>query len=128
MPVNQSIAWPSRVSTRRQRFIRRSACTLPLKNAVRLAADVCFGFQCRRLQGTSLWSKTQRAWLGSKTFLDWAMRAEDIDILWTVATAVGAPQEVQPLRDAVREELAAYWAELMAALPRGTEPPWLPLP
>lgn len=127
-PVLAARTKPSRVSTGRQRSIRRQSCRLPLKSAVRLAVDVCFQFKCRTSQGKALWSRTERAWLGSKTFLHWAMSLEDIDIPWAVATAAGAPGDIDQLRSAVRTELASYWAERLAALPDSEQPRWLPLP
>jgi hypothetical protein len=119
---------PPHASTGRQRAIRRHACKLPLKNAVRLAVDVCFRFRCRTVQGKALWSETERVWLGSDTFLYWALSLADFDIPWAVATAAGAPQDVEQLRGAVRTELVSYWAERIAALPHRELPRWLPLP
>jgi hypothetical protein len=66
--------------------------------------------------------------MGSDTFLHWAVRIEDIDIPWAVATAVGAPEDIEHLRCAVLTELAAYWADRMTALPCREQPHWLPLP
>jgi hypothetical protein len=119
---------PPHVSTGRQRAIRRHACKLPLKNAVRLAVDVCFRFRCRTLQGKALWCETEHVWLGSDTFLHWALWLEDFDIPWSVATAAGAPKDVEQLRGAVRKELVSYWDDRIAALPRSEWPRWLPLP
>ncbi len=124
----QTTRTPSHVSTGRQRAIRRHACKLPLKNAVRFAVNVCFRFRCRTTQGKALWSETERVWLGSDTFLYWALSLEDFDIPWAVATAAGAPQDVEQLRGEVRRELVSYWADRIAALPRREWPRWLPLP
>lgn len=120
--------WPPHAPTGRQRSLRRHSCSLQLKHAVRCAVDVCFRFKCRSILGKALWSETERAWLGSDTFLHWALWLEDINIPWTVATAVGAPEDVGELRRAVHTELASYWSDRMAALPRGEAPHWLPLP
>ncbi|MGA2259220.1 MAG: hypothetical protein ABSG53_31490 [Thermoguttaceae bacterium] len=117
-----------RVSTCRQRSIRRRARQYSLKKAVRFAVDVCFRFSGRAVQVKALWSETERVWLGSKTFLDWAMWIENIDIPWVVATAAGAPTDVEELRDAVLAELNSYWADRLAALPSKERPNWLPLP
>jgi hypothetical protein len=118
----------SHASTGRQRAIRHQACKLPLKNAVRLAVDVCFRFRRRTVQGKALWSEAERVWLGSDTFLYWALSLEDFDIPWAVATAAGAPQDGEQLRCAVRKELVSYWADRIAALPGSDWPRWLPLP
>ena len=117
-----------RVSTSRQRSIRRHVRRYPLQEAVRFAADVCFKFTGRAVQTKALWSATERVWLGSKTFLDWAMCAENIDIPWSVATAEGAPQDAEELREVVLEELNAYWADRLETLPPQERPHWLPLP
>jgi hypothetical protein len=117
-----------RVSTCRQRSIRRRARRFPLKKAVRFAADVCFRFSGRAVQVKALWSETERVWLGSKTFLDWAMSVENIDIPWVVATAVGAPTDLEQLRGEVLAELNCYWSDCLAALPSKERPNWLPLP
>jgi hypothetical protein len=116
------------VLTGRQRSIRRHARGLPLKHAVRSAVDVCFRFTCRTVEGKALWSETEQAWLGKNTFLHWALWLKDIDIPWAVATATGAPEDLERLREAVRKELTSYWTERMAALPRRSQPHWLPLP
>jgi hypothetical protein len=99
-----------------------------LKKAIRFAVDVCFHFNCRAAQGKALWCETERVWLGSDTFLHWAIWVDDINIPWAVATATGAPKDVEQLRGEVLRELAAYWADRMAALPRRGKPHWLPLP
>ncbi len=117
-----------RVSTCRQRSIRRRARHYSLKEAVRFAADVCFRFSGRAVHTKALWSDTERVWLGNKTFLDWAMCIENIDIPWAVATATGAPEDVGELREAVLTELNSYWADCLAALPAQERPHWLPLP
>ena len=83
-----------RVSTCRQRSIRRRASRYSLKRAVRFAVDVCFRFSGRAVQVKALWSETERVWLGSKTFLDWSMFIENIDIPWAVATAAGCAEDV----------------------------------
>ena len=117
-----------RISTFRPRSIRRRVCRCSLKKAVRLAVDVCFRFSGRAVQGKALWSERERVWLGSKTFLDWAMWIENIDIPWAVATAAGAPTDVEQLRNAVLAELNCYWTNRLAVLPSREWPNWLPLP
>ena len=124
----QTAPRPPRVSTCRQRSIRRRARRYSLKEAVRYAVDVCFRFTGRAVQVKALWSETERVWLGSKTFLDWAMCLENIDIPWAVATAAGAPEDPGQLREAVLEELHAYWTDRLKALPSKERPHWLPLP
>ena len=114
--------------TGRQRSIRRHSRGLPLKRAVRFSVDALFEFNWRATQAKALWSETERVWLGSDTFLHWAIWDADIDIPWVVATAAGAPEDAERLREAVREELVAYWADRLAALPRKGRPHWLPLP
>ena len=117
-----------RVSTCRQRSIRRRARRFSLQEAVRFAVDVCFRFSGRAVQVKALWSETERVWLGSKTFLDWSMWIENIDIPWAVATAAGAPKDVEQLREAVLLELNSYWADRLETLPSKERPHWLPLP
>jgi hypothetical protein len=124
-PTNPS--HPS-LATGRQATIRRSSCGLPLKHAVRSAVDVCFHFSFRTVHGEALWSATERVWLGKHTFLHWALWLADINIPWTVSTAAGAPHDAEQLRGAVLAELASYWADQIAALPRRNKPHWLPLP
>ena len=127
------VAFPSasrspRSATCRQRSIRRRARRYSLRQAVRLAVDVSFRFSGRAKHFKALWSDTERVWLGSKTFLDWSMLIENIDIPWAVATAAGAPEDVEELRDAVLAELNDYWANRLAVLPSRERPNWLPLP
>ncbi|MGA2030930.1 MAG: hypothetical protein ABSG68_01635 [Thermoguttaceae bacterium] len=124
----QTIPQARSICTGRQRFIRRHSCGLPLKDAVRFAVDACFHFNGRAMHGKALWSQTERVWLGSDTFLHWAIWLEEINIPWTVATAAGAPRGMERLRGAVLAELASYWADRLASLPYQTEPRWLPLP
>jgi len=124
----QSAPRPPRVSTCRQRSIRRRARRFPLKKAVRFAVDVCFRFTGRATQVKALWSETERVWLGSKTFLDWSMWIENIDIPWVVATSADAPQDEEQLREVVLAELNEYWANQLAVLPSKERPNWLPLP
>jgi hypothetical protein len=116
------------ISTHRQRVLRRDSRKWALGTAVRNAVEVCFRFKFRALQSQSLWSARERVWMGCDTFLHWSLQLEDIDIPWTVATSIGAPEDLDGLRSAVRIELLAYWAEQLAALPRGDNPHWLPLP
>jgi len=117
-----------RVSTCRQRSIRRRTRHYSLKQAVRFAVDVCFRFSGRATQVKALWSETERVWLGSKTFLDWSMCIENIDIPWAVATSAGAPEDVEELREAVLVELNSYWTNRLTVLPTKDRPNWLPLP
>jgi hypothetical protein len=112
----------------RQRSVRRRASGRPLQNAVRLAADTFFQFTHRAKRSKALWSDTDHVWLGSKTFLDWAMSEKEINIPWVVAKASDAPHAADELREAVHGELVAYWADRMASLPSKSNPRWLPLP
>jgi hypothetical protein len=112
----------------RQRSIRRHCRALSLKEATRYAVDICFSFSCRATESKSLWSETERVWLGRETFLHWAINLDDINIPASVNSAVAAPHDKEKLCDAVRAELTAYWTEQIAALPRRTRPRWLPLP
>jgi hypothetical protein len=114
--------------TASQRSIRRRASSRYLRGAVRLAAHASFRFTHRAKVAEALWSRNQRVWMGSKTFLHWAMCDPDIDIPWLVAGATDAPETASELHEAVRVELIAYWTEQLAALPRKSTPPWLPLP
>jgi len=95
---------------------------------VRSAVNVFFHFDRRATHGTALWSETERVWMGSQTFLYWAIRDAEIDIPWAVATASDAPEDVDLLREAVRVELLSYWKNQIASLPRRVFPRWLPLP
>ena len=128
--MTQALATPSsrQASTGRQRSIRRHCRGLSLRPAVRHAVDVCFRFKCRAVEGKALWSDTERVWLGSHTFLHWAICLADIDIPWAVATAAGAPADMEQLTDVVRAELDSYWTERLSVLPRRQRPHWLPLP
>ncbi len=124
----QSVPRLPRITTYRQRSIRRRAQRYSLKQAVRFAVDVCFRFSGRAVQVKALWSETERVWLGSKTFLDWSMWIENIDIPWVVATAAGAPKDAAQLRQEVLVELNSYWTNRLAVLPSKERPNWLPLP
>ena len=86
------------------------------------------GSAARRVHSKALWSEKERVWLGSKTFLDWSMSIENIDIPWVVAQAAGAPADDEELREAVLAELNSYWANRLAELPSKALPNWLPLP
>jgi hypothetical protein len=118
----------TRASTGRQQRLRQQSCRLPLGRAIRLAVNSYYRFKGRSIHGKSLWSASERVWIGLDTFLHWSLNLEDIDIPWAVATAVGAPQDVEELRDAVHLELVSYWANRLKALPRQEFPAWLPLP
>jgi hypothetical protein len=93
-----------------------------------LAVDARFQFTHRATHARALWCQSERVWLGSRTFLDWAMCEADIDIPWLVAQATDAPQTTDELRKAVRAELSALWAEQLTALPQKSTPRWPPLP
>jgi hypothetical protein len=101
---------------------------LRFRAAVRLAAGSLFGFTHRSAQGKALWSDNVSVWLGSATFLHWAMDEVHIDIPRIVAETDGAPDNVDELHEAVRGELTAYWADCLASLPSKSTPAWLPLP
>jgi hypothetical protein len=112
----------------RQRRVRLRACQLCFKAAVRLAADALFGFTHRAPDGDALWSNTVSVWLGSATFIHWAMGEVDIDIPRIVADTDGAPENANELHATVHAELAAYWADCLASLPPKSTPGWRPLP
>jgi len=114
--------------TARQRSVRSRSNRASLECAVRFAVDVFFRFKYRSTRANALWCETERVWLGSQTFIHWALWDADIGIPWTVATATDAPQNPDELREAVRAELTAYWALQMASLPPTEQPCWLPLP
>ena len=124
----QSIGRPPSGLSARQWSVRRRASGRSLRHAVRLAAFVFFRFTHRRKQGNALWSAAEHVWLGSETFLYWAMFDTGIDIPCVVATAEDAPETPDELCERVRAELALYWADQMASLPRRERPAWLPLP
>lgn len=117
-----------RQPTYRQRRRRYRSRRLTLESAVRHAVDVFFRFTDRDSPSKSLWSETERVWLGRATFLDWAFRDPEIDIPWVVARAANAPPEAGDLLQAVRNELTAYWTIQSARLPSERKPRWLPLP
>ncbi len=112
----------------RQRSVRRHCAGMPLRQAVRSAVRAYFHFTHRATRSKALWCETERVWLGSQTFLHWALCDADIDVPWSVAAACDAPEESDQLRAAVRDELAAYWTSQAARLPRMEQPGWLPLP
>ena len=115
-------------ATFRQRSVRCRARHLHLRAAVRLAVRAFFRFTHSARDGKALWSQHEQVWLGSQTFLHWAMRDDDMDIPRLVADAAGAPEETDELDGEVRRELLAYWAEQVAELPAKSTPRWLPLP
>jgi len=119
---------PPNGPTHRQLSVRRRASRLYLRRAVRLAARAFFHFTHRAKRVDALWSHREGVWMGRKTFLHWAMRDGGIAIPWIVAEVADAPQTADDLREAVRAELIAYWAEQLAALPRKSTPAWPPLP
>jgi hypothetical protein len=114
--------------TPRQLSVRRRASRLYLHAAVRLAAHAFFRFTHRAENAEALWSHGEGVWLGSQTFLHWAMCDAGIDVPWVVGEATDAPETADELRETVRAELIAYWAEQLAALPRKSTPVWCPLP
>lgn len=124
----QRIPPPPSSPTRRQRSVRHRARKLYLHGAVRLAADSFFRFTHRAKQGEALWSHSERVWLGSRTFLNWAMCDDRIAIPWLVAGVADAPERKDEFHKAVRAELIAYWGEQLDALPQKSTPAWLPLP
>jgi hypothetical protein len=124
----QRAALAENARTMRQRIVRYRASQLPWRVAVRMAARAFFHFTHRARSDKALWSESERVWLGSQTFLHWAMSDDDIDIPWLVAGVSGAPEEADELESAVRRELLAYWGEQLAALPQKSTPRWLPLP
>ena len=124
----QQIPPPLNGPTLRQQSVRHRASGLYLRGAVRLAARVFFRFTHRAKTAEALWSRSERVWLGRKTFLDWAMCDAGIAIPWLVAEVADAPETADDLHEAVRAELIAYWAEQLADLPGKSTPGWPPLP
>lgn len=112
----------------RQRSVQRRARQMSFRPAVWLAADALFGFTHRATNAKALWCETVRVWLGRTTFLDWAMDESDINIPRIVHKSTGAPDALDELQKAVREELMAYWADHLTSLPRKSTRAWLPLP
>ncbi len=127
MNTHSTLPLPNR-PTVRQRSLRCRSGRLSLEEAVRVAVDAFFGFKYCAPRTGALWCETEHVWLGSETFLYWALSDSDIDIPWVVATAVGAPPGADDLREAVRAELTSYWGDRMRCLPRMDHPRWLPLP
>ena len=119
---------PPNGPTARQRSVRHRARRLYLHAAVRLAVLAFFRFTHRAERTKALWSHREGVWMGSQTFLNWAMSDGHIDIPWTVAEAADAPDTADELRAAVRNELRAYWADQLASLPAKASPKWPPLP
>lgn len=119
---------PGHAHSGRQKAVRRHSVGLPLKSAVRFAAQVFFHFDRRASGRNSLWSAAQRVWMGSETFMHWAILDAEIDIPWLVATAAGLPEDEGQQREAIRRELVDYWTDRIAVLPTGGRPRWLPLP
>ena len=112
----------------RQLSVRHRASRLYLHAAVRLAAQAFCRFTHLAKGAEALWSHGEGVWLGSPTFLHGAMCDAGIDIPWMMAEATDAPETADELREAVRAELIAYWAEPLAALPRKSTAPWPPFP
>ena len=127
MKAQRVLPPPSR-PTLRQRSVRHRASRLSLRRGVRLATDAFFDFTHRAEHAKALWSQCDRVWLGSQTFLNWAMCDASIDIPWLVAEVGDAPKTVDELHKAVRAELVAYWAEQLDSLPPKSTPHWPPLP
>lgn len=117
-----------RRSTHRQRLRRQRSRGLSLRAAVRRAVDLFFHFTRRDALRKAMWSESERVWLGRTTFLDWALCDPEIDLPWVVGTAADAPAGSDDLRQAVRDELTAYWTVQASRLPCGSKPRWLPLP
>lgn len=124
----QRIPLPQQDPSPRQRSVRNRASRLYLHGAVRLAVEAFFHFTHRAEVSNALWSHSERVWMGSKTFFNWAMCDAGIDLPWLVAGVADAPETTDELHEAVRAELAAYWKEQLAALPRKSTPAWPPLP
>ena len=126
--------WAQRISSApddlsaRQRRIQCRSRRLCFKAAVRLAADALFGFTHRATHGKALWSDSVCVWMGSATFIHWAMGEVHIDIPRLVAETDDAPDNADELHEAVHAELLAYWADCLASLPSKSTPGWLPLP
>lgn len=125
---HQRIPLPQDDPTPRQRSVRNRVSRLSLDGAVRFAADAFFHFTHRAEMTNALWSRSERVWMGSKTFLNWAMCDGGIDLPWLVGGVADAPEATDEFHKAVRAELTAYWKEQLAALPRKSTPTWPPLP
>jgi hypothetical protein len=126
--ILDSSAVAPRRRTHRQRTRQRRSRRLTLAIAVRHAVDVFFRFTQRDTRSKSLWSETERVWMGRATFMDWALRDPEIDIPWIVAMAADAPATADKFQAAVDSELKAYWTMQSACLPSDKKPRWLPLP
>ena len=127
--MNSSLGFSSAGGpTQCQQSIRRRLNQVSFRRAVRRAADVFFRFQYRASKGPALWCGTHRVWMGSETFLHWAILDGQIDIPWVVASTLEAPCGAEDLRKAVHAELLAYWQDRSASLPCKAKPQWLPLP
>jgi len=112
----------------RQRRLQRHTRHMSFKEAVRLVADTLFHFTHCATQETSLWSDSVRVWMGSVTFIHLALEEVDMDIPRIVAGTDGAPDAEKDLREEVRLELLAFWADCLASLPSKNTPLWKSLP
>ena len=114
--------------TRRQKNLQTQLTGEDFDEAVQLAVKTLFRFTHRASDSKALWSDAHVVWLGRSTFLNWCMEDPEFDIPWVVASAADAPHDADELRQAVKSELTAYWADQLAALPRMSTGNWLPLP
>lgn len=114
--------------TARQRSVRGRLTRSRLESAVRRAVDVFFHFTHRDPRAKVLWCHTEQVWMGSETYLNWALCDSQIDIPWVVAATADAPEDASELREVVRIELKAYWKDRIASLSSRTRPCWQALP
>jgi hypothetical protein len=90
--------------------------------------DLFFRFTHRHPRAKVLWSHTAQVWMGSETYLNWALGDSQIDIPWIVATTLNAPEDANELREVVHTELEAYWKDRIASLSSKARPSWRALP
>ena len=114
--------------TSRQLTIRRHLEGRDVETAVRLAVRSLFQFTHRASNARALWSDSQVVWLGRTTFLQWCLEDQEFNVPWLVQGTIGAPRNSAELREMVRVQLTAYFAERLSKLPRRSTGNWLPLP
>src|SRR3990172_8498800 len=108
---------PKNVPSAFQRSVRHRAGGLCLHKAVQVAVNLLFQFTHRAEHASALWCAREHVWLGSRTFVNWAMCDAGIDIPWVVAKASDAPRSSGAFDKAVRVELESYWEEHLTTLP-----------
>jgi len=108
--------------------IRRRLKSQDFPSAVLMAVDALFQFTHRAVGARALWSDARVVWLGRSTFLHWCLEDAEFDVPWLVRGTTDAPRNVAELREVVRTQLTAYFAERLSKLPRRSTGNWLPLP